>query len=293
MENQAFLVLGATGRTGSRVAAGLRQRGMRVRARSRSTTPGFDWHDRTTWAPALDGVTAAYIVAPQQISMQRDDADQNKTSGFDPEPLVRFSLLAASSGVRHLVLLSGRTALSGSHFMLDLEEAVQNSGAEWTVLRPGSFAQNFVTDPFRQSIIAGTHQEFDTGGRAQDFIDIADIAEVAVRVLTTPGHEQAVYELSGPEALTGKEAAEIIGRTLGRPIEYSEFSADDWAEQARAQGLSDEAVDFTLSAVTSMRDGYFEPHDGVQKVLGREPRRFEDFVLEAAAAGAWGPVHPD
>lgn len=88
-----------------------------------------------------------------------------------------------------------------------------------------------------------------------------------------------MYELSGPEALTGKEAAEI--------------SVDDWARRERAQGLTEESIEWLLTSVQSMRDGYFEPHDGVQKVLGREPRRFEESVLEAAVTGAWGPVQAD
>ncbi|UUU37410.1 NAD(P)H-binding protein [Streptomyces sp. CA-210063] len=286
-------MLGATGKTGSRVAAGLRQRGKRVRARSRSTSPRFDWQDEATWASAVDGVTGAYVVVPATLSLDASESERGKPVGVAPEPLARFSQLAVRRGVRHLVLLSGRTALSGSRYMMDLEQAVQDSGADWTILRPGSFAQNFSTEPFRHAIIAGAHQEFDIGGRAQDFIDIADIADVAVEVLTAPGHEWSVYELSGPQALTAKEAVDIIARTLGRTIEYSEFSPDDWAQRVRAQGLSQEAIDFTLTAVRSMRDGYFEPHDGVQRVLGRKARRFEDFVLEAAVSGAWGPVQPD
>ncbi|MDX2933462.1 NAD(P)H-binding protein [Streptomyces ipomoeae] len=290
MQDRAFLVLGATGRTGSRVVARLRQRGEKVRARARSTSPGFDWHDEATWKPALEGVTSAYVVAAQTTAVRVDEPDRKV--GFAAEQVARFCRLASRSGVRHIVLLSGRTGLSGSPYITALERAVTDSGADWTILRPGSFAQNFVTEPARSSIAAGSYQAFDIGGQAQDFIDVDDIAAVAVEALTAPGHDGKVYELSGPEALTGEEAAGIIARTLGRPVTYSEIPPDGWARQARAQGLTEESIDWVLTAVTSMRDGYFRPHDGVQRVLGRLPRPFGEFVAQAAAAGAWGPVHP-
>ncbi|MFJ9590799.1 NmrA family NAD(P)-binding protein [Streptomyces acidicola] len=297
MQAKIHLVLGATGNTGTWVTAGLRQRGVNVRARARSTSPRFDWHDETTWEPALSGVTDAYLVAAwaQDPSPDGDKKPGMARGGFAHEQMARFSRLAADSGVRHLVLLSGRTGLSGSHIVAPLEQAVRDSGTAWTILRPGTFAQNFTSQETREAIGAGCFQGFDVGGECEDFIDVADIAAVAVEILTSPGrqHEGMIYELSGPEALTTREAVAIIGRTLGRHIEYAEVSPDAWATQARAQGLDEESIDSFLTANRSVREGYFRPHDGVQRVLGREPRAFADFVLEAAASGAWGPVRPD
>lgn len=286
MRDDTFLVLGATGKTGSHVAARLRQRGERVRARARSTSPGFDWHDETTWEAALDGVTSVYVVDAATTSARVDEP--HKKVGFAAEQVGRFCELAAGS-VRHLVLLSGRTGLSGSSFIAPLERAVRDSGTAWTILRPGTFAQNFATEPARTAIAGGAYQGFDIGGQAQDFIDVRDIADAAAEVMTTEGHEGRTYELSGPDALTAEEAIDIISRTLDRPVAYSEIPLEKWAAEARAQGLNEDTVRFAQAMVESMRDGYFLPRDGVQQVLGRPPRPFREFVTEAAAAGTWGP----
>ncbi|HEX8864526.1 MAG TPA: SDR family NAD(P)-dependent oxidoreductase, partial [Lentzea sp.] len=84
-----ILVLGATGKTGRRVVSTLEAAGVDVRSASRAT--GFDWNDPTTWKPFLHGVTAAYVIAPE-----------------DPSAAAPFTELAVASGLRRLVLLSGR-----------------------------------------------------------------------------------------------------------------------------------------------------------------------------------------
>src|SRR5918997_256197 len=95
--HDTVLVLGSTGKTGRRVAKRLQARGVPVRLGSRSGEPPFDWEDRSTWAPALDGVSAAYVTYYPDLAVPGA-----------PEAIAAFAELAVAKGARRLVLLSGR-----------------------------------------------------------------------------------------------------------------------------------------------------------------------------------------
>jgi uncharacterized protein YbjT (DUF2867 family) len=114
------LVLGGTGKTGRRVVERLQARGLPTRVGSRSAAPAFDWEDRSTWAPALDGVGAVYV------SYYPDLAVPGAV-----EATRAFAELAVASGARRLVLLSGRGELEAER----AEQAVRETGAELTILR--------------------------------------------------------------------------------------------------------------------------------------------------------------
>jgi uncharacterized protein YbjT (DUF2867 family) len=124
---QMTLVVGGTGKTGRRVLERLEARGVPVRSGSRSGEPPFDWDDRATWAPALHGTTAAYVSFFPDLAVP-GAAD---TVGA-------FARLAVQSGVRRLVLLSGR----GEEEAQRAEQLAQDAGAEWTVVRCSWFSQN-------------------------------------------------------------------------------------------------------------------------------------------------------
>src|SRR4051794_30084341 len=117
------LVLGATGKTGRRICSRL---GGDVRRGSRAT--GFDWNDRSTWAAMVEAVDAAYVSYYPDLSMPGA-----------AETVEAFAQLAASAGVRWLVLLSGR----GEPEAQRAEELLAQAGTEWTVVRCSWFAQNF------------------------------------------------------------------------------------------------------------------------------------------------------
>lgn len=269
------LVIGGTGRTGQLVAARLAERGTPVRVVSRSSPTRFDWYDPTTWASPLHDVEKIYLVAPQV-----PDLAAAEVAAFVPQAL--------DLGVRQLVLLSGRSARAGSARMLDLERPVRDSGVNWTILRPSIFNQNFSHSPVRQHLLAGEVRRMATGDQPIDFIDVADIAEVAVAALTSEAHAQRVYELSGPRALPYREAIARIAAATGRRIRYVEVPPEQWTEQQLANGTPPEVVEWTLEAADGVRGGFYStPFDDVQGVLGRPPRAFETFVEEAAAAGTW------
>ncbi|MDW4913121.1 NAD(P)H-binding protein [Streptomyces californicus] len=276
------LVTGGTGKTGRRVVDRLRELGVETRAASRSGETRFDWADPATWGPALDGAAAVYIV-PLDTS---------------PSPTTAFVEQAVASGVRRLVLLSARGVdvpgyfgdgheVGGPHG--EGERALRASGVEWTILRPGWFAQNFSEGVFLDSVRAG-ELALPTGDGKAAFVDADDIAAVAVAALTEDGHAGQEYGLSGPRALGMADVLDEIAKATGKraayvPVEASVFRAGLVADQ----GFTDEEAGLWTDALIPITTSREAPVlDGVRRALGREPRDFTDFVRDAAARGAWG-----
>lgn len=271
------LVLGATGKTGRRVAARLRLRGVPVRAASRSSTTRFDWSDPGTWDPALQGVTAVYLVPPTV-----------------PGPVHGFVARAEAAGVRRLVLLSGHGADSwgDTTFGLDMrsaEDAVRASALEWTVLRPSNFGQNFDEELWHAPLLDG-ELALPAGDVPEPFVDLEDVADVAATVLTEPGrHAGRTYELTGPRPITFAEAVDLVSRASGRPLGCRRITPAEYAAALVEQGLGiDDAHHVAEMFVVLERGDLAGTTDGIATVLGRAPRTFEDYVLRTAAAGAWG-----
>ncbi|MFF4449234.1 NAD(P)H-binding protein [Streptomyces sp. NPDC001502] len=271
-----ILVLGSTGKTGSRVAAQLRQRGHEVRGASRKGPVAFDWTDENTWERTLQGAGAAYLV-----DSQLPDAAESMRS---------FAKLAVASGVERLVLLSARDwVVPEGEEKLPCERAVRESGAQWTIIKPSWFFQNFSEDPFIGGQIQGGELVMSTGGGVEPFIDAEDIAEVAVAALTQEGHGGQAYELSGPRLLSLGSVVDEIARATGRVITYRPLPADEFAAYAMGQGVPQEFVGLLNLLYGWIAEGRFAIlADGVQRVLGREPRDFADYVRATAVSGVWG-----
>jgi uncharacterized protein YbjT (DUF2867 family) len=277
MSNDITLVLGATGKTGRRVLARLRLRGAPVRAASRSSETTFDWSDPGGWDAALQGVAAVYMVAPTEIGRAHE-----------------FVARAEAAGVQRVVLLSGRGAdtWGDSAFGQDMrsaEDAVRGSALEWTILRPNNFAQNFDEELWHAPLVAG-ELALPAGDVPEPLIDIEDVADVAAKVLTEPGrHAGQIYELTGPRAITFGEAVDLISRASGMPISYKQVSPAEYAAILVEDGLGDADAHHIAEMFVLMERGLLAtPTDGVDAVLSRSARTFEDYVVRTAAAGAWG-----
>jgi uncharacterized protein YbjT (DUF2867 family) len=267
------LVLGGTGKTGRRVARRLTARGLPVRIGSRSGEPPFDWEDQRTWASALRDVESVYL------SYHPDLAAPGAA-----ETIGRFADLAVASGVRRIVLLSGR----GEEQAQVSERTVQRSGAEWTILRSSWFSQNFSEDYLLEPVLSG-EIALPAEDVAEPFVDVEDIADVAVAALTEDGHAGQLYELSGPRLLTFAEAAEEIAKASGRQVRYVPISPERYTDGMIRQGVPADYAAFLTELFIRVLDGR-NAHltDGVQRALGRQSRDFSDFARDAAASGVWG-----
>ncbi|MGY1941343.1 NAD(P)H-binding protein [Nocardia gipuzkoensis] len=279
MSEHPILVTGATGKSGRRVVSRLRAKELPVRAAARNGEHVFDWTDRGTWDAALKGVRAVYIVQ------------------LDGTQLVRpFIERAVGHGVERIVLASGRGiddpdyVKDGSGVLdgiLDSEAAVRESGLEWTISRPGWFAQNFSEGFFADAIRAG-ELRLAAGDGAASFVDAEDIAAVVVAALTEDRHVGEIYELSGPRAVTLAEAVATISEATGREIRYVPLSVEDYVAELVRRGMPPADAAAFADVVEPLREGKDEHvSDGVQRALGRPPRTFAEFAQSTAAAGGW------
>ncbi|MCE7006009.1 NAD(P)H-binding protein [Kibdelosporangium philippinense] len=269
-----ILVLGATGKTGSRLVRTLVAGGSQVRAASRSGSVPFDWSLPSTWEPALAGVRAVYLLAPQ-----------------DPAAASVFVKQAVQAGVTRFVALSGRAIDQFPGYFLGMtaaEEAARDSGAEWTIIRPNNFNQNFSASDIWASALRAGSLGLPMDATPEPFIDAQDIADVAAVLLTSDGHHGQVYDLSGPRGITFADAVAKIGAATGRSMEFVEVTAAEYRASLLAEGASEEVAAELNALYDGMKAGlYTVPADGVQRVLGREPIDFDTYVARAAAEGAW------
>lgn len=269
--SQPILVVGATGKTGARVAAKLEAKGQPVRRGSRNSETPFDWEDPATWAPVLSGVSKAYVTYFPDLAFPGA-----------VEKLESFTKLAAASGLQHIVLLSGR----GEHFASMGEEIVRNSGLGFTVVRSAWFAQNFSEGYLRDPILAGV-LPMPGGDIAEPIIDIDDIADVVVAALTEEGHLGHRYEVTGPRLMTFAQMAEVLSATLGRPIQHIPITFEDFHTNVAASGGDFVADVFTSIARETLDGRNAHTADGVERALGRKPRDFAAFAQTPMGRGAW------
>lgn len=266
------LVLGGTGKTGRRVAEKLQALGVETRIASRSTNPSFDWNDQSTWDAALEGVTAAYITyAPDLALPGATDAIRALVDQ------------AVAQGGERLVLLSGR----GEEEAQACERIIQETGVEWTVVRASWFMQNFSEGEFLGMVLDGVIT-LPAGDVPEPFIDVNDIADVAVAALTEEGHAYEIYEVTGPRMLTFSELAQEISKASGRDVQFIQIPNEEFAGAIAESGAPDDIawlLNYLFETVLDGRNKYL--CDGVQRALGREPTDFADYARRIAARGVW------
>ena len=270
------LVLGANGKTGRRVADRLTARGVPVRRGTRSGTPPFDWENPATWAPVLAGVDAVYVsYFPDLAVPGAVDAVREVTE------------LAEKAGTRRLVLLSGR----GEAEAQAAEDVVRAGDVEWTVVRCAWFDQNFSEGYLLDPVLAG-HVVLPADAVAEPFIDVDDIADVAVAALTEPGHGGRTYEMTGPRLLTFADAVAEIAEATGRTLTYQPIDLDGYVGAAAAHGEPEDVVGLMRYLFGEVLDGRNAwVGDGVEQALGRPAKDFAAFARDNAAV--WqSAAHP-
>ncbi|MET9073130.1 NAD(P)H-binding protein [Streptomyces sp. NPDC004232] len=282
--DRMILVTGATGTTGSEVVRQLTARGEKVRALTRDPgraqlpagveTVRGDYADPGSLAAAMAGVRAAYLVCPPGPGARPDTA---------------LVAAARAAGVRRLVKLSAigtddSAAGPSAAWHGEGERAVRESGAEWTVLRPSSFASN--TLAWAQAVRRGEPVPNMTADGASGVIDPRDIAEVAVRALLEDAHDGRTYTLTGPAAISVPDQAAALTAVLGRPVATRDLTPDETAEFLRTTwGIDETRMAGVLTGVAYMRDGRNAlVTDDVPEVLGRPARTFREWAEDHRAA---------
>ncbi|HEY3889556.1 MAG TPA: ergot alkaloid biosynthesis protein [Caulobacteraceae bacterium] len=263
------LITGGTGKTGRRLAERLRAQGKDVRIATRNPSSAhdrrFDWGDRATWAPALDGVTAIYLVAPPG----------------DASPVIDFARQANRDGGRRFVLLSASLLPAGGPGAGQVHQWLIDNAAEWAVLRPSWFMENFSEGPHRATIQSEDRIYSAAADGRVAFIGAEDIAAVARAALTAPKSINADLVLTGPAAISYDQAAAILSRATGREISHVRISAEDLAARHRDRGTPP-----ALAAILAGMDGLIangaedRTTGDVEAVSGSKPVAFEAFCRE-------------
>ncbi|MFE5646702.1 NAD(P)H-binding protein [Rhodococcus sp. NPDC056516] len=271
-EIQSAVVIGGTGKTGARVAQRLTAVGIRTRIASRTSGSRFDWNDQTTWRPAVSGAEVAYVTYAPDLAVPGSSTH-----------IEEFANLADREGVRRMVLLSGR----GEPAAQKAEHVLADSGLEWAVVRASWFAQNFsegyLLDPIREG-----HLALPVGEVGEPFIDVDDLADVAVAALTRTDLLGLVLEVTGPEFLTFAAAVDAISTASGRPVTFERIGLQQFSDDMAEVGVPSDVVELLTYLFAEVLDGRNQSVTGVvEEVLGRPARDFSTFAAEAARTGVW------
>jgi len=267
-----ILVTGATGTVGQHVTELLVQRGASVRAltrnpeRARAKLPEGveiatgDLMKPETLEDVLQGVKAMFLI----ISSDEPNADLNT----DPQVLA----LAEAAGVKRVVVLVG-------YEEGPVEEALRASGMQWTLVKPVEFMANVLAD-WRETIrTEGVVREF-YGDALSARVHEGDIAAIAVEALLGDSHHGRSYPLTGPEALTRREAVRAIATAIGKDIAFVELTEEEARQKWRDQGYDEESVEFFVQMAKNPPENGYTVLPTVEQVLGRPARTFAEWAIE-------------
>ncbi len=264
-QTKNVLVIGASGKTGSRVHKKLKEMGVAVKGASRNGEIQFDWQAPETWSAALVGIDAVYVTYYPDLALPEA-----------PEDISKFCALAKIKGVQHITLLSGR----GEPAAQVCEEIVQTSGLSNTIIRASWFNQNFSEGMFKEFIEAGTIA-LPVGSVHEPFIDVDDICEVAVASLINSRHDGQLYEVTGPELLSFAQLADIFSKYLPKPVNFIQVSQEDFVSSLENNSVDPSAIAMLNYLFTEVLDGRNEfLCDGVEQALGRPAKSFERFIQD-------------
>ncbi len=280
-----ILVTGATGTVGRLLVTDLVAAGADVRALSRTPEQAGLPSGVEVVAGDLGRPATLPSVFPATLPSVLQGVERVFLLSGGPEgPEHDANLIAAAkqAGVGHVVTLSVLGADHGAddpitRWHLAGEQTVTASGMSWTILRPGAFmsnalmwapsikAQGVVYAPFAQAKTAA--------------VDPADIAAVAARALTEPGHEGKTYPLTGPELLSAVDQVEILGAALGRPLRVVEVPPERaqaaMVDSGMSAGLADAVIASMAQAGT---DHAMAVLPTVEQVTGRPARSFAEWA---------------
>jgi len=289
-DSETVLVTGASGTVGSALVRLLADRDVRVRAASRldrlpdralgsALGVQVELRDPGSVAEALVGVDRLFLCTPLEEDMV--------------DVAARVVAQACQAGVRQIVRLSafgagtgGKTRLAAIHEKT--EECIRRAGVPWVFLRPNAFMQNTVAQFGHGIRRYGAFRAPQGAGRVSA-VDARDVAAVAARVLTQSPFVNASYELTGGEALSNQDIAAIVGRLLGREIQYVDTEPGETRATLLAQGLSEWLTDIVMELYDlSSHGGAARVSPDVADLLGRAPTSFQDFAADYAA-----DLHPE
>jgi len=281
-----ILVVGGTGTIGSEVVRLLKAENAPFRALVRDPakadglkaqgveTVAGDLRQPETLPEALQGAEKVFVVTslvPDQVQM-------------------RANLIAAAktAGVKHVVMSTGIGAAPDAPVQIgrwhgENQKQLQESGMAWTFVQPGFFMQNLLM--YAEAIREKGEFYMPLGEGKVSWIDARDIAAVAAKALTEPGHENQAYPVTGPEALSGAELGTILTEIAGHTVNYVPISLDQAKQAMTSMGMPEMLAEAMNELYALAPAGHLAGVlDTVEKVTGRPARSFWQFAQDHARA---------
>lgn len=284
-----ILAMGGTGKVGSAVVKELVRRNADVRVLVREKDAASKLPDNVELAEgdlldppaiekALDGVDKVYLlnaVTPEELT----------------QALIAYGL-AKKRKIRHFVYHS---VFRVDHFKdvphfaakFAVESAIREFDVPFTIIRPNYFFQN--DESLKEPITKAGIYPMPLGLSGISAVDIGDIAEATAIALTGSGHEGKTYNLNGPEPLSGPTVAQIWSELLKREVRYAGDDMDAFEEQMRQSAPPWSAFDMRMMFQGYLQRGFVAQPDDIATLttlLGRPPRRYQDFARKTAQAWA-------
>jgi uncharacterized protein YbjT (DUF2867 family) len=288
-KQESILVTGASGNIGSEVVKQLLvvapavsikaavhslQNVKKVKDGNRVKVIAIDYNESDTLREALKDVDKLFLLTPDVPNAP--DLASNAVSE------------AKKAGIRHIV----KQSVMGADLEADVgtmrlhrqvEEIIEQSGIPFTFLRPNEFMQNFIN--FHSPSIKGNNAFYIPLEDAKvSLVDVRDIAAVAVKSLIDEDkHKNKTYLITGPEALSYHQVAEVLSNATGKRISYVNISEEEAKAAMKEIGMSD----WLINTVSELSD-YFrkgkasEVSSAVEEVTGRKPVSFSQFANDYA-----------
>jgi uncharacterized protein YbjT (DUF2867 family) len=284
-----ILVTGAAGKTGQAVVQAVQKRGAAVRAfayRREHTEPLLalgaqdvvvgDMRDEDAFVKAAQDASAIYHICPN-MSPYEMDIGRKAIAAAQRAGVGRF--------VYHSVLHPQMEAMPHHWHKLRVEEMLLETDLDFTVLQPAAYMQNILAG-WSDLSQHGVYRVPYPPQTLLNMVDLEDVAAVAGRVLSEPGHAGATYQLAGPDNLVQTEVADILSRCLGQAVRIEEIPLEIWARDAAVAGLGE----YQISTLEKMfryyaQHGFWGNPRALRWLLQRPPTTLEAFVLRTMVAG--------
>jgi len=275
-----ILITGATGKFGGSTAQYLQQKNIPFRAAARNLEAlkkrygseadlvTFDWEKPETFAETLKGMQTVSIMPPPVV-----------TNDFHTK-VQPFIEAAKNAGVTHIVCL---TALYSDHpdsIFYGTEALIKKSGIDFTIIRPSFVFQNFLNQ-FLQSVQNGVIAAPSEKGKTS-YVDIRNVGEAIAVVLANPvAHKGKTYSITGSEALTHSQMAEIFTQQLSKQVVHISPSPEEYKKILAGNNVPDFLYEFLAVLYTTIAKGQWSAVSNDYTLLtGKKPTTFADFVKE-------------
>lgn len=278
--SDSILIIGATGSIGLEIATRLSNLNLSVKiaarnpekAKSRKLTTTelvhFDYNMPETFENAFEDVEKMLLVSPPSYLKMH-------------EVVINAINKAISKGVKLIVNISAISIDSNLDKPMKLiEDHIKRSEVDYVFLRPNCYMQNF-RDLFRDLIIEDGMISLPAENSKTSFVDIRDVADVAVKALTVDNMKNSLFKLTGKQLLNMHVVAHLFSEGLNKEINYNSISEELFEKTLRIAGWSESTIEGTMQLCNHVKNGDTDlVSDDVEKILNRESIRFEKFIKD-------------